>query len=466
MSLEKAIEFAGIDEIDIPAAVLKRWKSSSRQAGFTVVRGERPNHFSGRSTVQTILDRLRTHPQARRLLQHKQVFALGYGQKEQVRVEPPSVAPREAFEKPRTVLLPRTFDHKGERFAFRSKKYPEAKLVLYTSERPLTRSSEFAALNCVDILGEVGCIGSYRMNELGFMRNSPESEFIYGECEAPFLEEEGLNSVTNAREKLVQNDLTDALLEWTRQQVDEYAGEMADKQRSEKKSRDLRQSSLFNQLLDRWKNKFMVKLTSELFGGKGLGDSFGGLGGGGDSKISKGDGGGGGDGKNTGGQGSGGGSGDEPRKGPRFPRVLLSGHDIDPLDQEAKTPFECDERHPPVYQRDLDIEQGIYWINTSRPLARKLMDEYGAESPRFREYLFQRYVEIILKQAIHEMGKRDPEMTADKIDGLIDGVISRVHDAAADDLEDFLFGENLTGSAPPPTDGQAADSSITMDAQV
>ena len=64
------------------------------------------------------------------------------------------------------------------------------------------------------------------------------------------------------------------------------SGEMAEKQRSEQKSRDLRQSSLFNQLLDRWKNKFMAKLTSELFGGKGIGDSFGGAGAGGDSKVS------------------------------------------------------------------------------------------------------------------------------------------------------------------------------------
>jgi hypothetical protein len=91
-----------------------------------------------------------------------------------------------------------------------------------TSPTCCTRSGEFAALNCIDVLGEVGCIGSYRMNELGFMRYAPESEFVYGECEAPFLEDEALNSVTNSREKLVQNDVTDALLEWIRQQVDEY----------------------------------------------------------------------------------------------------------------------------------------------------------------------------------------------------------------------------------------------------
>jgi hypothetical protein len=39
-------------------------------------------------------------------------------------------------------------------------------------------------------------------------------------------------------------------------------------------------------------------------------------------------------------------------------------------------------------------------------------------------------------------------MTADNIDSLIDEVTSRVHDAAAADLEEFLFDETLRGSAP------------------
>ena len=37
-------------------------------------------------------------------------------------------------------------------------------------------------------------------------------------------------------------------------------------------------SALFNQLLDKWKNKFMMRLATELFGGTGIGDRFGGAG--------------------------------------------------------------------------------------------------------------------------------------------------------------------------------------------
>jgi hypothetical protein len=449
MSLDDARQLAEIGNLKIPADVRARWKRNPKAAGFTVVRGEHPDRFSGRSTIGSILDRLRVHPQARRLLAHKQVLYLAYDEDWGKRLEPPVVGPREGFEEPRVIELPRTFEYQGDKVEFRNRKYPDASLTLRTSAQPLARSADLSALNTIDILGEIGCIGSYRMNDLGFMRYSSETEFLYGECECPLLEDASLNSVKNDREKLADNELTRALLEWIRQQVDALAEEMTDKRREDKKGRDLRQSSLFNQILDKWKNRFMAKLNTELFGGVGIGGSFGGVGGGGDGKISKGDGGSGGGGKNTGDKGEGGGgSGDEKRKGPRFPRVLLSDQDVDPLDPAPSGPFHVDERQPPVYQRDVDLEQGIYWINTSRPLANKLLDHYGASHARWREYLFQRYVDIILKQSVYELAKHEPEFTDYRVDQLIDDVTSRVHDAAAQELEQFLFEDKLTGAAP------------------
>ena len=473
-SLEDALRFAGIDTIDVPESVKRRWKRNPKAVGFTVVRGERPERFSGKATIAGLLERLRIHPQARRLLQHKQVFYLNYDEESGSRLTPPSIDPREGFEKERVISLPAKFKHNDNEFEFRTKKYQSGRLVLRTSDQPLTRIGDSAAMNSIDIIGEIGCIGSYRLHELGFMRAAPESEFVYGECEAPFLEDDELDCVRNDREKLVKNELTDALLEWVRLQVEELADEMAEKQRGEKKTRDLRQSALFNQLLDRWKNRFMVKLRSDLFGGLSIGDTFGGAGGASGGPGGGGRGGGGGGGgtganstagsKNPGDKDQGGGSGNQPRPGPRFPRVLLSSHDTDPLNQ-AGGRLDCDPRNPPVYQRDIDIPEGIFWINTSRPLANKIMDKYGANDARWREYLFQRYVEIILKQAIFELGKRDPDLTSYKVDGLIDEVTSRVHDAAALDLESFLFEDRLTGSTPaaeqPPVEGDAPSSTAT-----
>ena len=217
----------------------------------------------------------------------------------------------------------------------------------------------------------------------------------------------------------------------------------------------MKQSSLFVALLDRWKNRFMVKLTGILFGGRGIGDTFGGAGGGGEKRAGHGDGEGGrGDAGKTGEGDKGGGAGDEQRKGPKPPRVLLSGHDRDPLDPNAKEPMGLSERHPPVYQRVVDIPEGIYWINTSKALAKRIIDLYGSTSIRWRDYLFQRFVDIILKQQIHELAKRNAGMTADDVDQHMDKVTSQVHDAAAVDLEQFLFNEGLTGAAAEPAESE------------
>ena len=108
---------------------------------------------------------------------------------------------------------------------------PGAELVLRTSDQPFTRGSELAALNGIDVIGEIGCVGSYKMNELGNLRYSQEADFIYGECECPLLEDNAYNCVTNARDKLVDNDLTRALLAWICEQVDGLAERMADKRR-------------------------------------------------------------------------------------------------------------------------------------------------------------------------------------------------------------------------------------------
>jgi hypothetical protein len=449
VTLQQALQFAGIDDLDIPDIVLKRWKAKSKDAGFTVVVGEHPERFSGRSTMQSILENLRVHPQARRLLNHKQIIYMRHGDEWGKRLELPQIEPRVGREKALSINLPKKFEHAGETHEFKSGTSSGGRLFLRTSQQPLGRSRELAAMNVIDILGEVGCIGSYRMNELGFLRFAPEAEFIYGECEAAFLEDPELDCVRNDREKLVENELTRALLEWIRQQVDTLAEKMAEERKKDEKSRDLRQSSLFNQILDRWKNRFMVKLQSDLFGGSGIGATFGGSGGGGGANAGTGSGSGGaGDGGGGTGDGeNGGGDGTEPRKGPNYPRVLLSGHDVDPLDDLANAPFFCDPRQPPVYQRYEDTVHNIYWINTSRALAQKIMDRYGSDSPRWREYLFQRHIEIMTKQSIHQLGKNEPTLTADKVDQLIDDLTMRVHDAAADDLEQFLFEENMTGSA-------------------
>ncbi len=438
VSPKKALELAGISNIDYPDNVKKRLDSEGPR--FTVVIGEAPKKMRGRNTVPTICQRLQVHPQSRKIIEHEQVFTLIDDQKEATKLEPAKINPRPDFVGPYEIPMPAKLVLGSSEIDMASEKYVPGKLVLRTSEEPFARYGERASLNCVDILAGVGCVASYRMNELGFFRYPTETEFIYGECYCPILEDPEEDSISNDREKLVDNERTKALIEWIRTQVDELGEKMAVKSADERKAQDLKQSSVFNDLLNRWKNKFMEKLYAELFSGPGSGPGAGGTGGGGSPVGGKGHG----DRSSGGEDGSGGGGADGEKKSraPRFPRVLLSNKDDDPLNPGNKV--NCDPRHPPVYQRHDDLAQGIYWINTTAPFAEKILKQYTADSVRWREYLFQRYVDIITKQTIYEKAKKEPDMTASMVDVLLDDVAKRVYTAAADELYNFLFKEQLS----------------------
>jgi hypothetical protein len=324
-------------------------------------------------------------------------------------------------------------------------KYSQGKLTLFTSAEPFTRLGDRASLNCIDIRGEIGVIGSYRMHELGHIKNFSETEFIYGECSCPILEDPKDDCVRNDREKLVETEKTQALLEWICEKVNELADKMAAKTSENARVEELKQSSAFNEFLNSWmrKSKFWEKLRGEIFGGADEGGGFGGTGGGGEKSENKGKG----KGKESkaGDEGdNGGGAGDQKKQGPKFPDVRLSDFDSDPLGLSETV--HCDPRHPLIYQRAEDVTAGIYWINTKAPFARKTLDKYGPEHTRWREYMFHRHIDILIKQSIYEMERREPHLTAAQLDNdVLDKVSRRIYEAAAEDnsLASFLFHENL-----------------------
>jgi hypothetical protein len=453
MPVSTALAVAGIAETEIPEAARKRWAKSS--VGFTIVIGEGPDKLKQWSSqIKEIASRLKIHPQSRRLVKYKQVLvAIPPHPAIQLLTDP--ILPKQGFEGPYVFEIPAQLPSSGESISMRSKGYDNGQLTIWTSSEPFGRGGDRSALNSIDVLGEAGCIGSYRMNELGYLRNPAQAEFLYGECLCPLLEDPKDDCVRNDREKLVDNEKTAALIAWIRERVDEVAVKIAEEEGKEKKRADLKDSSVLNQLLDKWKNRFISKLFAEVFAGPGTGDGFGGSGDGG--QPAGGEGGKGSANGRTGGEGEGsggGGEGDKARRAPKFPRVLLSGYDIDPINSNGTMPLQLDPRHPTIYQRPDDVAEGIYWINTSRPLAQRIISQYGVKSTRWREYLFQRYVDIILKEAVYQLAKRDPEFTAEKVDGVWDKVQSRVHDAAAEDLEAFLFEEAFSGQGAPGADAQ------------
>jgi hypothetical protein len=433
----KALEFSNIPQTILPVPIKERFAQGDIR--FTVVVGEGPKKMKGRNTIPHICQRLCIHPQSRKIISRKPVFVIVDDQNP-TRLEPEKINPRPGFEGPYEFPIPDKVTIGSDEIELANSTYPAGKLTLYTSEEAFARHGEKSSLNCIDILVGIGCVASYRMNELGVFRYQPETEFIYGECYCPILEDPEEDCIENDREKLVDNERTKALREWIRTQVDGLAEKMATRTEDQNRVQDLRQSSVFNDYLNKWKNKFMTKLYSEIFSGPGTGPGVGGTGGGGSAP-----GGGEGSGKQgRGGEGgeTGGGAGDHKAHAPRFPRVLLSDKDPDPLRPEQSV--SCNPRHPPIYQRPEDVQEGIYWINTRAPFAEKILAEYRAESPRWREYLFQRYVDIITKQAVYEKEKKESDLTAGMIDALLDDISRRVYAAAADELYNFLFKEQLS----------------------
>jgi hypothetical protein len=427
----EALKLAGISAIEIPDGI--RSQLEKGKTGFTVIVGEHPQKAPG-ARRDVLIERLIVHPQARRQIEKRPISFLFNDDTKPTRVPPPKILPKEGFETPIVLDVPATIHHGGGEVEFTNVTYSwPGRLVLKTSRDPLRNN--LAVLNTIDFQGEVGIIGSYRIHELGASRYSGQVEFIYGECECPILEDPDEDCVRNDRQVLIENERTRALIEWVRQQVDVLAEKMETKNAQDKKQQDLKNTSVFNEMLNKWKDRFMNQFWGEVFAGKGpAGNSGAGAGAGGS---------GGGDGKPSGDNkhGTGPEGGTDKKRAPKFPTVLISGEDTDPFDTLASTPFQCDERHPAVYQRPQDAQQGIYWINTARPLADKILSEYEADSTRWREYLFQRYVDIIVKESVFQLGKQSTSISADDVARRMDDVLTHVHDAAAKDLNSFLFDE-------------------------
>jgi len=430
---KEACKVAELSESMIPDEYLNKIKNG--ESGFTVVKGIDPRNLRKMNPYK-ICDKLRKHPQSMRIIERAHVSVIFNNDIIFNELKPDKIKPLQNFEEPIVLSIPEKIESNQKEIYLADNKYSSGKLILKTSEIALSINSRFADLNRIDIIGEVGVIASYPLRELGLYY--PQTDFIYGECECPILEDSDNDYVKNDRSKLSEGEKSSALLNWIKQQVKELCEKISEKEEKERENLSQKISSDFNNFLDQWKNKFMSKVFSEIFVGPGEGPgggsgSEGSLGQYGSGKGNKG--------KSGGGQGEEDGGGNKSKKGPRFPKVLLSGWDDDPLNIGNKLFLQPEQGL--VYQRVQDVKEGIYWINTASPLANAIIDKYGANSVRWRDYLFQRYVDIFIKESLIKLEKREPErFNAATIDGEILGkVVTTIHNAAAKDLESFLFEE-------------------------
>jgi hypothetical protein len=523
---EEAIAFAKLSDLPIPERI--RIDVLRGKTGFTVIQGVGPKELRGRLKPERLMDRLKKHPQSRRILQQSVVSVVRNGNSLYGLLKPEELTPLEKFETPLVIDVPHKleYEHGNEKYLVHlsNEKFEPGRLILHTSAEPLSRGSNLGELNRIDILGEIGVIGSYQLFELG-VRNWPSAAFIYGECSLPILEDSNNDCVLNDRTKLVKNDLTDVFLNWIAGEIDGLASKIAETEKEKQKANQKKITSKYNDVLNEWKNRHMKKILSLSVGGSD-GDRPGKDGGtevglvvtppnnGFDFKFPKAE----------IAQGTtkritlkasvpetlplgavinvssnsdaigletrefciesdllkstpdgqevafinieivGNRDGEQATltatagkleasmeilvtsetksgsKGNAFPKVLLSDHDKDPLGLSGSETLHLPPRESVVYQRPQDVPEGIYWINTASPMASNIYDKFTFDSMQWRAFLFERYVDIFVKEAIHGLEKKDFEnFTADNVDTTIADVIRRIHESATIDLKDFLF---------------------------
>jgi hypothetical protein len=272
------------------------------------------------------------------------------------------IIPKEGFEDPVVHKIPKKIKLGSDEVVMASSKFEAGQLILKTSEKPFggrgPGAAARAALNCIDYLVGRSVVGVDRLTEIGALRNHVESEFIYGECCCPILDDPKMRSVDNDRENLILNDRVLALRSWICDRVNELTEKMAERTRREQNIKDLEESSKFNEFLNKWiqSNSLMAEIRATIFGGNEKGNGAFGIGEHesdiANKKKDKA--------KNKNDKPPGSGSGDESQRGPKNPRVLLSNHDQDPLNLVDVATVDCAPRHPPVYQRDIDVDSGIF----------------------------------------------------------------------------------------------------------
>ncbi len=535
MKPREALEFAELTNIPMSDEFKKRFLVG--EFGFTVVQGLGPFGIKTKIKVAKETERFKDHPQSRRILMRSNVSVIYNGSSWNALLRPDELPPLEKFEEPRFITIPHELTlltSSGKvKVSMANEKYPAGRLILKTSSEALARGSKLGELNRIDILGEIGVIGSYPLPEMR-VTGFPHAAFIYGEFgpasegDLSILEDPHNDCVSNDRAKLVENDTTRALLDWIASEIDKLAAEIAALEREKQKASQKEITSKFNDVLNEWKNKHMHQIISAIFGASGGGNGREGDGGSKGSEVTA---------PPSGfdfkypkaeievdtpekltlkvtvpqylPMGAGiflsstnekislpsekvvvksdylkstpdgqdvafidievvgteiGAEGTviakagkltasirvkviekkESNSGKSFPRVLLSGQ-ADPLGLAPDGILILGERDPVVYQRPQDVSANIYWINTQSPMASKIYDKFTFDSIQWRNFLFERYIDIFVKEAVHELWRKDFEnFNADAVDQKISEVVRQVHQSAKDDLDQFLFEENYS----------------------
>ena len=171
---DDAMKFAEIYDLDLPLNIRKEILDGI--TGFTVARGIHPTNVTKKKfNLDKLCEKFKHYPQSRLILKYKPVSIIYNEKIFNQRITPEEITPKPEFEKPIEISIPQTIiweEYKDkETILLTNEKYPQGKLILYTSYEPLSRNSRLGDLNRIDITGGIGVIASYKIQELDYIKH-------------------------------------------------------------------------------------------------------------------------------------------------------------------------------------------------------------------------------------------------------------------------------------------------------
>jgi|GEM_PF-2773718 len=403
----------------------------TQKRGFSVIVGRRAVQtmssndvvVGGRWKHQQLIDEICDAQQARRPIRELNIMVFVNGQVKIDRLMPYSIEedenwPSETHVVPGTVVT-----------ALKAGLLDAGMFTVYKSANQLTgRLKDLNSLFISDSKGNP--IASYPIHELSFPGHSPLLSFIHGELQLNFPEISQI--VTNDRERLVDSPTTQAILEFVAEKIWDRIKIIEKTARENKIKQDLDLAAKLNETLNKHAQRFLQQVQTEILVDYVSNDSGGGAGSGGsgDGGVRTGSGG---KGKRNEGKGGGKGQGGDVEtpgeakrvQRSRFPQMLLSGRDPDPSRDDAETK-DLTDRHPPLYQGDIDRTFNVWWLNTTHPYAANALKKAGGpKGLAFKSHHLSMFRDMVQREALRILQRREAELPLDRIENELDEISNR-----------------------------------------
>ena len=85
---------------------------------------------------------------------------------------------------------------------------------------------------------------------------------------------------------------------------------------------------------------------------------------------------------------------EEPKRGGGFPRLLLTGRDVDPATGTIR-PGDPDQ--PPLWQEPSDFMNNVWWLNLQSPEAAFAFRQHGSDPALWRTYHSERVIDMVYR---------------------------------------------------------------------